>query len=154
MGTPLQCSIMNVDQEVFQAFAFYAAIVTIKMVLMSLLTAKHRFATGTFISSEDIVGQEKKGAKVAVNENVERVRRAHQNDIENILPFLSLGLLYTFTSPALSTALLVFRTFVGARILHTIVYTLVIPQPARALAFFAGLGCNLFMGYKIITAFM
>ena len=27
-------------------------------------------------------------------------------------------------------------------------------QPARALAFFGGMGANLFMGYKIITAFM
>ena len=27
-------------------------------------------------------------------------------------------------------------------------------QPARALAFFGGMGVNLFMGYKIITTFM
>ena len=44
-----------------------------------------------------------------VNENVERVRRAHMNDLENILPFFCLGILYIFTNPALSTAVLVFR---------------------------------------------
>ena len=44
-----------------------------------------------------------------LNENVERVRRAHQNDIENILPFLILGFLYMFTNPAYATALLCYR---------------------------------------------
>jgi len=104
------------------------------------------------------VGKEKKGFTTAPNENVERVRRAHLNDIENIVPFFCLGLLYIFTSPALPTALLVFRNrlriFAACRIAHSIVYLLVIPQPARALAFFGGMGVNLFMGYKIITAFM
>jgi len=102
---------LNVDQELFGAFAFYAAIVLVKMLFMSFLTARQRFGTGTFISSEDIVGQEKKGFKTGVNENVERVRRAHLNDMENILPFFCLGLLYIFTNPALSTAVLVFRLY-------------------------------------------
>ena len=44
---------MNVDKDVFGAFAFYAAVVTVKMVVMSFLTARQRFATGIFISSED-----------------------------------------------------------------------------------------------------
>merc|ERR1711910_312081 len=87
-------------------------IVLIKMLFMSFLTARQRFRTGTFISSEDIVGQEKKGAKTGVNEDVERVRRAHLNDMENILPFFCLGLLYIFTEPALSTATLLFRCFI------------------------------------------
>merc|ERR1712130_985288 len=92
--------------------------------------------------------------QTGVNEDVERVRRAHLNDMENILPFFCLGLLYIFTNPALSTAVLVFRIFAACRITHSIVYLLVIPQPARALAFFGGMGCNLFMGYKIVTTFM
>merc|ERR1719158_1233745 len=131
---------MNVDKEVFAAYAFYAAVVTVKMVAMS-------FLTGTFISSEDAT---RPGMKTGVNENVERVRRAHQNDIENIIPFLFLGLLYVFTNPAYATALLAYRVFVGARILHTIVYLNIVPQPARALTFFAGVGVNLYLAYNII----
>merc|ERR1711870_146816 len=136
--------IMNVDQDLFSAYAFYAGVVTVKMLIMSFLTARQRFANGVFISSEDIKGTP---YKTGINENVERVRRAHQNDIENILPFLILGFLYMFTNPAYSTALLCFRLFVGARILHSIVYLLVIPQPSRALAFFVGIFVNLFMAY-------
>merc|ERR1711970_1543759 len=108
---------LNVDEELFKTFGFYAGVVIFKMMIMALLTARQRFRTGTFISSEDIAGQEKKGYKTGVNEDVERVRRAHQNDIENIVPF---GLLYIFTGPNIGTARLVFRIFVGSRILHTI----------------------------------
>ena len=89
-----------------------------------------------------------------MNEDVERVRRAHQNDIENIVPFLILGYLYIFTNPELSTALLLFRVFVVARILHTIVYINTIPQPARKYTFLVGIGVNLFMAFKIIVNFM
>jgi len=146
---------LNVDQELFEAFAFYAAIVVVKMLVMSPLTIRQRLGSGTFMSSEDVVGRWKeKGFKTGPNENVERVRRAHLNDMENILPFFCLGLLYIFTNPALDTAVLVFRIFAACRIIHSIVYLLVIPQPARALAFFGGMGANLFMGYKIVTTFM
>merc|ERR1712045_581187 len=142
---------MKVDQELFQAYAFYAGIVTAKMLVMSFLPARQRFRTGVFISSEDA---KQPGTKTGVHEDVERVRRAHLNDMENILPFLILGFLYMFTNPAYATALLCYRLFVGARIVHTIVYLLVIPQPSRALAFFVNVGVNIFMAYKIIVTFM
>ena len=124
---------MNVDQDLFSAYAFYAGVVTLKMLVMSFLTARARFANGVFISSEDIKGNENKykvrniftnswafhysclhQAGQGLNENVERVRRAHQNDIENILPFLILGFLYMFTNPAYSTALLCYRSVISS----------------------------------------
>jgi len=143
---------MDVNKELFGVFCFYAGVVTVKMILMSFATARQRFKNMVFISEEDIAGQ--KGAKMGVNPDVERVRRAHMNDIENIVPFLILGFLYLFTQPSVSTATNLYRVFVGARIIHSIVYLLQVPQPARAIAFFAGIGVNLYMGYKIITTFM
>ncbi|XP_023345026.1 microsomal glutathione S-transferase 1 isoform X2 [Eurytemora carolleeae] len=145
---------MNVDKELFAAFAFHAGLMAVKTLFMSFLTARQRFAKNNFISRED--GKTRPGAKIGtgVDEDVERVRRAHQNDIENIFPFLTLGFLYLFTNPGLSTATTVFRLFSGARILHSVVYLWEIPQPSRALAFFAGMGANLYMGYKILSTFM
>ena len=43
----------NVEKDLFEAYAFYTAIVTCKMMMMSFLTARQRFRTKTFISSED-----------------------------------------------------------------------------------------------------
>jgi glutathione S-transferase len=146
---------MREDQDLFSAYAFYAGVVTLKMLVMSFLTARQRFANGVFISSEDIKGHEKEyKAGQGLSADIERVRRAHQNDIENIVPFAILGFLYIFTNPAYSTALFCFRLFAGARILHTLVYLLAVPQPARALCFFANIFTNIFMAYSIITATM
>ena len=50
---------MDVDKDLFSAYAFYAGVVTLKMLVMSFLTARQRFANGVFISSEDIKGHEK-----------------------------------------------------------------------------------------------
>ena len=52
------------------------------------------------------------------NEDVERVRRAHLNDMENILPFFCLAILYIFTEVIFMgswcvTVLIVFVVFVG-----------------------------------------
>merc|ERR1712045_229769 len=151
LRTEESSKMFNVEKELFEAYAFYTALVTCKMILMSFLTARQRFKTMTFISSEDA---KQPGTKCGTNEDIERVRRAHQNDIENVLPFAVLGSLYIFTNPAYSTALFCFRLFTGARILHTVVYLLVIPQPARALCFFANIFTNIYMTYSIVTASM
>ena len=50
-----EISFSSLDKELFAAYAFYAGIVTLKMLIMSPLTARQRFKTNTFISSEDAV---------------------------------------------------------------------------------------------------
>ena len=71
--------------------------------------------------------------------------RIHQNDLENVIPFVLIGLLYVLCGPSISTATLHFQLFAAFRILHTIVYLNVIPQPARAICFFVNLGVNISM---------
>ena len=74
------------------------------------------------------------------------------NDIENVIPFILIGFLYVTTSPALSTALLHFRLFTGARLFHTVAYLLPLPQPARGLGFFVGFLTTLSMAYSTASA--
>lgn len=76
------------------------------------------------------------------------------NDLENILPFLTLAFVYVGTGPSLACASLLFRVFAAARIVHTIVYAVVVvPQPARALAFFAGMIVNMYMAFAILASY-
>ncbi|XP_054568380.1 microsomal glutathione S-transferase 1-like isoform X2 [Eptesicus fuscus] len=88
-----------------------------------------------------------------VDDRVEHVGRAHLNDLENIVLFLGIGLLYSLSGPDLSTAILHFRLFVGAWIYRTLSYLLPLPQPNRALAFFFfffGYGVTLSMAYRLL----
>lgn len=86
--------------------------------------------------------------------HVERVRRAHLNDLENVIPFLLAGLFYILTNPAAGLAIMLIRIAAVARIVHTIVYAVVvIPQPARALAFFVAYGISIYMAVQSLLYF-
>ncbi|KAG7454469.1 hypothetical protein MATL_G00259970 [Megalops atlanticus] len=143
-----------IDSEVFLAFSTYATIVILKMMLMAPLTAYFRLTRKAFANPEDAgmsKNEEEKKKMVRTDPDVERVRRCHQNDLENIIPFVVIGLLYALTGPDLHTALLHFRIFVGSRFIHTIAYVMVLPQPSRGLAWMAGMGATFSMAYRILT---
>ena len=74
--------------------------------------------------------------------------------MENIIPFVLVGLFYVTTNPAASTAILLFRIFTGSRIVHSIVYLGQVPQPARALAFFVSITVNCVMAIFALQAFL
>jgi len=138
------------DNPVFASFCFYAALMALKTLLMSFLTGLHRYTKKVFINPEDCI----QNVKVRTDESVERVRRAHLNDLENILPFLIIGLVYVGINPSASCAVFYFRLFAVARVLHTLVYALVVvPQPARAIAFFGGMFVNLVMVVSILSTY-
>ena len=77
---------------------------------------------------------------------MERVRRAHLNDMENILPYLMVSFLYVLTRPDFYTASILFGLAAIARFIHTYVYAIhVIRQPARALMFHVHFWIMLYM---------
>uniref|UniRef100_A0A3B4V3T0 Microsomal glutathione S-transferase 1 n=1 Tax=Seriola dumerili TaxID=41447 RepID=A0A3B4V3T0_SERDU len=88
---------------------------------------------------------------VRTDPDVERVRRCHQNDLENVIPFVVVGLLYALTEPELSTALLHFRLFAGSRIFHTIAYVGALPQPSRGLSWIVGMLVTFSMAYRVLS---
>lgn len=72
-----------------------------------------------FENAEDLRGRE--NVEIKKDEDVERVRRAHLNDLENIPAFILSGFFYVLTGPNVDLALWLFRIAVLARIGHTIV---------------------------------
>ncbi|KAM4541146.1 microsomal glutathione S-transferase 1.2 [Fundulus diaphanus] len=141
------------EGDVFKAFTTYAAIVTLKMILMGPLTAYFRITRKSFCNEEDVSwksGEEKKKF-LKSHPDVERVRRCHLNDLENIIPFFFIGLLYALSGPELSSALLHFRIFTGARLFHSFAYILALPQPSRALSYFLGMLVTFSMAYSLLS---
>ncbi|NWI58806.1 MGST1 transferase, partial [Calyptomena viridis] len=142
-----------IDNETFRAYATYTAIVLLKMMLMSLVTAYFRITRKAFANPEDTAsfGKGDSAKKyLKTDPDVERVRRGHLNDLENIVPFVGIGLLYALSGPELSTALLHFRIFAGARILHTFAYLIPLPQPSRGLSWAVGYAVTFSMAYKVL----
>ncbi|XP_044727812.1 microsomal glutathione S-transferase 1-like [Chrysoperla carnea] len=131
-------SLLSLDNPVFTAYVFYACVLVLKTLFMVALIGRYRWTKLIFISPED--------AKFTTNAtcanddpDIERCRRAHLNDLENIPAFLFVALFYVLTDPKDFIALNLFRLFTLARFIHTFVYAvIVVPQPARVISWAIG----------------
>lgn len=138
-----------IDPELFKTYCFWGSVLALKLIAMLPLTARYRFKNKVFLNPEDAALQ--KNSKVAYNDpDVERVRRAHLNDLENIPLWYIVTLLWLTTGPSKWLATILIRTFVIARISHTISY-LAKKQPHRAIAFFVGMFATV---YQIISTLL
>lgn len=87
------------------------------------------------------------GASVVETEHpdVQRVKRAHLNLLENSVPFFVVGFLFAVTEPGLLVASVLYGLFVSSRVLHAVVY-LRGRQPVRSTAWFLGVAAVAVMG--------
>ncbi len=137
-------------QPGFKIYAIVAAILAIHMLLLALWTGTVRVRHKVWVNPED--AKLNKGKHVDTeHEAVQRVKRAHQNALENAVPFFIVGLLYALTGPSKNGALIYFGTFCAARLLHTAFY-LWGRQPFRTLMFAIGVLCTIGMAVHIFIA--
>ena len=124
-------------QPAMRSFAFWYLILVVKMLIVIVMTSLARIRSGTFATPEDYKFQGVEKVATEPNPDVERARRALQNDLENILPFFGVGLIYALSEPSLLFARIYFGGFALARIAHTIAYVRGM-QPHRTIAFAVG----------------
>ncbi|MEZ4297543.1 MAG: MAPEG family protein [Polyangiaceae bacterium] len=144
-------SLLN-DNPALKLYALVSALVGVHVILLALWTGTVRTMRKQWVNPEDA-----KLNKGEVSEqdhpDVQRVKRAHMNALENALPFLAIGLVYALTAPSKVGAQAYFFTFLGARLLHTIFY-LWGKQPFRTLMFAVGVLANLGMAVHVVRAVM
>jgi uncharacterized MAPEG superfamily protein len=115
----------------------------LKMLVLASLTSRQRLRKKVFASPEDYATQGI-AAKGERDADVERYRRAHRNDLENILPFFVVGAIYAATGPSALGAWLCLPGFALARVLHTVFY-LRGSMPQRTIAYGYGYLATLWM---------
>jgi len=81
--------------------------------------------------------------------DVQRVKRAHMNLLENSVPFFVVGLLFALTEPGLLVASTLYGLFVASRVVHAAVY-LSGRQPVRSRAWFLGVVAVIVMGGMVV----
>jgi glutathione S-transferase len=118
---------------VVRLYGFCAAVLVIKMLVTANLTGVYRTSRKVYATPEDyrFFGQEPVSRR---DEDIERIRRSHQNDLENILPFLGIGLVYALSGPSYTMAAVLFIVFTVSRVLYTVVYVAGL-QPWRTILF-------------------
>ena len=145
---------LTLADPVVQTYILYTAILAVKLLALSPMTGLTRMIRGSFANPED--AKLVKGGKVKFDDPaIERIRRAHLNDLENIPAFWVLSALYITTDPVAAWATLLFRVYTAGRILHTIVYAIIpLPQPTRAIAFFIPASVSFYMGAQVIMHYI
>jgi uncharacterized MAPEG superfamily protein len=124
-------------------YAICALLLALKMLTVAVATGSLRMRRRVFASPEDYRFQ---GLDASVQRDpaIERARRAHRNDLENVLPFLAVAPIYALSGASDAGAWLCFVGFTTARILHTIFY-LTGAMPHRTVAYAVGFFLTLWM---------
>ncbi|KXJ14647.1 Microsomal glutathione S-transferase 1, partial [Exaiptasia diaphana] len=83
-------NLLSLDNKVFASYVFYAAVLILKIFAVVFLIVYYRLTRKVFPSEEDyrVDPKKEKDGGIKTHPDVERARRMHQNDLENIPLFL------------------------------------------------------------------
>ncbi len=148
---------MMLKDPVFAAYTIAASIMILKMTGQGWITVVQMMKNeGGFLNPEDaakgMTNPNPRDGQLEPDAAVERSRRMHRNDMENIPTFLVAGFLFTLTSPPLWIAQLLFYGFVATRLGHFWAYFTAKSHETRA-TFFT-FGSLIIMGLAGYTLFI
>jgi glutathione S-transferase len=133
----------NLANPVFATYAIAASIMVLKIMLQGWITVVRMMSnSGGFVNPEDAkagpANPKPRPGQTDLNDDVDRSRRIHRNDLENIPAFLAIGLLFVAIAPPLAAAQWLMYGFVIARLLHTLAYSTAQRHEVRAIFYSVG----------------
>jgi len=141
---------LSLQNPLFATYVVAATLMILKAVGMSWLTVVRMMqAKGGFRSPEDIrktaLNPEPSPKQLEPNERVERIRRIHLNELENVPFFLVAGFLFILTEPSLLLARALLYGYVVSRFLHFAAYVSAQTHDMRATLWTVGSLILIFM---------
>ncbi len=148
---------LSLQNPLFATYVIAATLMILKAVSMSWLTVVRMMQVkGGFRSPEDIrktpLNPEPNPKQLEPDERVERIRRIHLNDLENLPFFLVAGFLYVLTEPTLLLARVLLYGYVVSRLLHFAAYATARTHDARATLWTVGSLILIFMTCRTLLA--
>jgi glutathione S-transferase len=148
---------LSLHDPLFATYAIAASLMILKAVGMSWLTVVRMMqAKGGFRSPEDLrktaLNPQPDPRQLEPDERVERIRRIHLNDLENLPFFLAAGFLYVLTGPPLLLAQVLLYGYVVSRLLHFAAYLGARTHDTRATLWTVGSLIVIFMTCRTLMA--
>lgn len=148
---------LSLQNPLFATYVIAATLMILKAVGMSWLTvARMMQVKGGFRSPEDLrktpLNPDPDVKQLQPDERVERIRRIHQNDLENLPFFLVAGFLYVLTEPRLLLAQALLYGYVVSRLLHFAAYLTARTHDTRATLWTVGSVILVFMTCRTLLA--
>ena len=115
------------ENPIFMTYAVASALMVLKVMGQGWMTVYRMLRSNSGLASpEDLragpINKNPDPSQLGVNDYVDRSRRMHRNDLENIPAFWIAGLLFVLTNPPLILAQLLMYGFVVARAAHFVAY--------------------------------
>ena len=134
---------MTFENPVFVTYVIAASLMILKIMGQGWMTvARMMKVGGGFLNPEDQAAgwtnPKPRSGQLDPDDYVERSRRMHRNDLENIPAFLVAGLLFVLTQPPLWVAQALFYGFVAARLAHFFAYITARSHEVRATFYTVG----------------
>jgi len=136
-------SALTLENPVFATYMIAAALMVLKIMGQGWMTVYRMLKSdGGFASPEDLqvglINKNPRPEQLALNDYVDRSRRMHRNDLENIPAFLAAGLLFVVAAPSLLLAQVMLYGFVAARLAHSVAYATKQTHEVRATLYTIG----------------
>ena len=150
-------AVLTMDNPVFVTYMIAAAIMILKIMGQGWITVYRMLKSVSGLASPEdlrpgLINRNPRPEQLELNDYVDRSRRMHRNDMENIPAFLAAGLLFVAAAPSILLANILMYTFVGARLLHTLAYATKRSHEVRATLYTIGSVVVIFMALYVLAA--
>jgi glutathione S-transferase len=151
---------LTLANPVFTTYAVCAALAVLKIMGQGWVSVYRLLKVGGgYASPEDLrpglINRNPDPSQLEINDYVDRSRRMHRNDLENIPGFLAAGMLFVLVDPPLLLAQILMYGFVVARALHAWAYGTAQSHEVRSTFYtFGSLAVMYMAGHVIVVALM
>ena len=150
-------NLLNMDNPVFVTYVITAAIMVLKIMGQGWMTVYRMLKSDSGLASPEdlqtgLINKNPRAEQLEKNDYVDRSRRMHRNDLENIPAFLACGLLFVVVGPSVLLANILMYGFVGARLVHAIAYATKQTHEVRATFYTAGSMIVIIMAIYVLIA--
>jgi len=148
---------LSMQNPVFVTYAIAAALMVLKIMGQGWMTVYRMYRSdwSGLASPEDLqaglINRDPRPGQLELNDYVDRSRRIHRNDLENIPAFLACGLLFVIAGPSSLLANVLMYGFVVARLAHTIAYATRQSHEMRATFYTFGSLIVIFMALYVLA---
>lgn len=150
-------STLTMENPVFVSYMIAAAIMVLKIMIQGWITVYRMLKSNAGLASPEdlqvgLINRKPSPEQLEINDYVDRSRRMHRNDLENIPAFLAIGIIFVITGPTYIFANIMMIGFVCSRLLHSMAYATTQSHEVRATLYTIGSVIVMIMAIKVILA--
>ncbi len=148
---------LTMENPVFVTYMIASAIMILKIMSQGWMTVYRMLKSDTGLASPEdlragLINRNPRPEQLELSDYVDRSRRMHRNDLENIPAFLACGLLFVIAGPSYLLANILMIGFVGARLAHTVAYATQQSHEIRATLYTVGSVVVMVMAVYVLVA--